>query len=201
MSVPENIFDTLVTDRTESDVDRLLYLASLWVIDEETGAAVWAGTEAELAEWNGPLKGAYTPGDINRVSNAMAIISAELTSAGYVTDYERIKLPRTFTVTITEPDGTTSEIEYIDGRDTYRWYPDDIPNEERMAQYRSNVAALRGALTVYASTPPVPPDMEGLTWQEANDIERILADVYAQIQIMKKTPCTCGASVCGGDYL
>lgn len=200
MSVPENIFDTLVTDRTQADVDLLLYLCSLWVVDPETREPIWTGTAQQKARWN-EGKGAYTPGDLNRVSNAMAIISAELTSAGYVTDYERIKLPRTFTVTITEPDGTTSEIEYIDGRDTYSWYPDDIPNEERMAQYRSNVAALRGALTVYASTPPVPPDMEGLTWQEANDIERILADVYAQIQIMKKTPCTCGASVCGGDYL
>lgn len=174
MSVPGNIFDTLVTDRTESDVDRLLYLASLWVIDEETGAAVWAGTEAELEEWNSPLKGAYNAEDMNRVGEAVSYLGDLLTACGIYAPVQPV---------------TT-------------WLPRDIPPQADIAMYLENIRIVRSALTVYETTPPVPvAGVYGFTCQEANDIERILADVYAQIQIMKKTPCTCGASVCGGDYL
>ena len=36
---------------------------------------------------------------------------------------------------------------------------------------------LGGALAVFDTTPPVPDDLQGLTWIEANNIEKILEDV------------------------
>lgn len=67
----------LITDRTQADVARVLYLASLW--DEEAG---WTGTPAELAEWMGGLRGAYNAVDLNRVGEAVAYIADRLTGCG-----------------------------------------------------------------------------------------------------------------------
>ena len=46
-----------------------------------------------------------------------------------------------------------------------------------MASYLRDVAALRGAIAVMASTPQTPDSSSGLTWREANNIEQILLDV------------------------
>ena len=57
------------------------------------------------------------------------------------------------------------------------WTVSNIPTAGDMETYISDVAALRGAIAVLASTPPTPDSASGLTWREANDIERILLDV------------------------
>lgn len=67
----------LITDRTQADVDRALYLRSKWV------GGVWTGTQDELAEWNADLKGAYNAGDLNRVGAACAYVAARLNDNGY----------------------------------------------------------------------------------------------------------------------
>lgn len=57
------------------------------------------------------------------------------------------------------------------------WLEGDYPLPELMERYLANVAALRALLPLPADTPTVPPDMDSLTYQEANDIERILLAV------------------------
>ena len=57
------------------------------------------------------------------------------------------------------------------------WTGSDIPTAGQMAAYLRDVAALRGAIAVMASTPPTPDSANNLTWQEANNIEQILLDV------------------------
>lgn len=75
---------------------------------------------------------------------------------------------------------TTIVKTYIpDERDPYTWYENDTPTSGMMEQYITNLAELRGCFTQASNTPEVPPDMEGLTWQEANYIEKILVDVDA----------------------
>lgn len=64
--------------------------------------------------------------------------------------------------------------------DPYTWYETDIPTYSQMQRYIANISALRGALTVWETTPSVPADMSGLTQQEANDIEIIL-DIVEQL--------------------
>lgn len=133
----------LITDRTQADVDRGQYLASLWVGGEFTGTA------DELVEWNSALKGFYNASDLNRVGNAINYVAERFTEAGYLVQVS----PR------------------ID------WTEADIPLQSDMEHYLADVSALRELVTTPVTTPPVPDDMEGLTYIEANNIEQILLDL------------------------
>lgn len=114
-------------------------------------ARVSAGTatEAEKTEWASDLKGAYNASDLNRVGAAVAYVASRLTGYGYA-------------VTVNPKQD---------------WTGSDIPTAGQMAGYLRDVAALRGAIAVMASTPPTPDSANNLTWQEANNIEQILLDV------------------------
>lgn len=69
-----SIIDTLITDRTQADVDRVLALS----------AKGWAGmSPEERAEWSAGLKGAYNALDLNRVNEAMKYLADVFTSYGY----------------------------------------------------------------------------------------------------------------------
>ena len=63
------IIDTLVTDRTQADVERVRELAA-------KGFA--AMTAAEQAEWMTGMKGAYNAADLNRVGTAMNYLAGRL---------------------------------------------------------------------------------------------------------------------------
>ena len=61
-----SIIDTLITDRTQSDVTR-------WRTLHDRG---WGGmTEGEKAEWSAGVKGAYNATDLNRVGEAIEYIA------------------------------------------------------------------------------------------------------------------------------
>ena len=72
-----SVIDTLITDRAQSDVERVSYLSSLWVEGEFTG------TSDELSEWISPLKGTYNATDLNRVQSACEYIAERLSNYGY----------------------------------------------------------------------------------------------------------------------
>ena len=96
-------------------------------------------------------KGTYNASDLNRVGAAMNYVADRLRAAGYDPHIS----PKT------------------------DWMESDWPTVSTMTRYVEDLAELRGQFTQAQTTPPVPPDMENLTWQEANDIERILQDVDA----------------------
>ena len=146
----------LITDRTQADVDRVLYLSSLFYSDPETGALYFAGTEEELDEWNAGLKGTYNASDLNRVGCAINYIANRLDNQGY-----SVKVSPKIT-----------------------WQESDIPTESDMEAYLADVQTIRSVLPVPSSTPPVPEDMDGLTYIEANNIEQILLDVDALVTEM-----------------
>ena len=144
-----------------------LYYGLLNLITDRTQADVdyvirlsqkgWSGmTAEEKAEWESDLKGAYNASDLNRVGNAVNYVAGRLEDAGY----------------------TVSVNPKID------WLESDVPTESSMEQYLKNVETIRNTLTVPSNTPNVPADMEGLTYEEANDIERILLAVDALITNM-----------------
>ena len=66
-----------------------------------------------------------------------------------------------------------------------------------MARYLEDVEAIRSALTVPASVPETPADMAGLTYEEANDIERILLAVDALVTNMIDAYLYSNEIVCG----
>lgn len=64
---------SLITDRTQSDVNRVKALA----------AKGWASmTDSEKAEWRSGTKGAYNATDLNRVGAALNYIASRLNSCG-----------------------------------------------------------------------------------------------------------------------
>lgn len=65
------IIDTLVTDRTQADVERVRELAA---------KGFSAMTAAEQAEWLAGMKGAYNASDMNRVGIALNYLAARLSS-------------------------------------------------------------------------------------------------------------------------
>lgn len=82
----DNILDTLITDRTQADVDRARYLNGLW----DPRALQWRGTAQERAEWEAGPRGAYGFGDMNRVTQAAAYLIGQLEELGYSVDVEDV---------------------------------------------------------------------------------------------------------------
>ncbi|WP_050697625.1 hypothetical protein [Anaeromassilibacillus senegalensis] len=113
------------------------------------GKSFSAMTAAERTEWIAGMKGAYNAVDLNRVGQAMQYIAGRLHGYGYAVEVA----PKT------------------------DWVVTDIPSKDQLDRYAHDIAALRQAVAVYASTPGAPADMEKLTYQEANDIEKILVDL------------------------
>lgn len=151
-----SIIETLITDRMESDLTELKSLLSRPLDD-------W--TAEELAWFNDAvIKGAYNYTDLNRVTAAMEYLHGLLTGYGYATGY---------TPVIVEPGRT-------------EWRSSDIPTKNKMEQYRRNISSLRSVLASLPTTPNAPDDMDGLTIEDANNIEQILADIDEIITAMSK---------------
>lgn len=121
---------------------------------------VYDRTAADVAQKND--KGTYNATDLNRVTAALEELDTELRSYGYSTGYRRLEVPHNAPTEINDP---------------YTWYKEDIPTASLMDAYLDNVSAIRAVIELPPSTPQVPPDMNALTFSEANDIERILLDV------------------------
>ena len=133
-------------------------------------AAGWDGMTAdERTAWTLGLKGTYNAADLNRVGNAVNYVAGRLEGAGYSV--------------LVNPK--------ID------WLESDIPTYSDMEIYLNNVEIIRGTLTVPPATPEVPEDMETLTYEEANDIERILLAVDALITNMINAYFYSNEIVCG----
>lgn len=71
-------------------------------------------------------------------------------------------------------------------KDAYLWYEDDFPTQTIMEQYIANVEALRSILPLPSGTPQTPDDMECLTYQEANAIEKILYTLESVLIAMEE---------------
>lgn len=78
------------------------------------------------------------------------------------------------------------------------WTMTDIPAPAEMAEYLARVQAARDVFRGAAGFPPLPPDMDRLTFEEANDIERVLLMVNETIDTMKKSRVYSGELQAGG---
>lgn len=172
---------TIVSNSGQSTTaDFTLYYGLLNLITDRTQADVdlvaqlsainWADmSDSQKTAWQSNLKGAYNASDLNRVGNAIRYIAGRLEDAGYAVPVN----PK------------------ID------WLESDIPTYSDMEIYLNNVEIIRGTLTVPPATPEVPDDMETLTYEEANDIERILLAVDALITNMINAYFYSNEIVCG----
>ena len=139
---------SFVTNRTDDDVKR-------WKSLRDKG---WHRmTENERKEWLGEIettpaatKGMYTHVDLNRVEKAVELISLRLNEWGYGTKLN-VKTDWTY-------------------RDTF--------SKEDIERYLYNISALREFYIVFQDTPNAPNIDAKLDYKLANDIEKILSDVY-----------------------
>lgn len=109
--MPDFDFSSLITDRSQADVDNLQSLLSTPLSD-------W--TAEQLAAFNQAIsKGAYNYTDLNRVTACMDYLNERLTAAGYVTGYHPIIVhPATSPEPVGPlPEGYT-ELEYIESAGT-----------------------------------------------------------------------------------
>ena len=92
-------FSTLVTDRSQADVDRI----------RELIAKGWAAmTPEEQQAFNAASsKGSYNYTDLNRVTAAMDYINNQLVGYGYQTGYQRVEVPHQKEPVSPLPDGYT----------------------------------------------------------------------------------------------
>lgn len=110
-------------------------------------------TADELTAWMGGLKGAYNYTDLNRVSSAVQYVANELSAAGY-------ELP---TLTIKTD-----------------WTMTDKPTLTQLNAYLASVANIRTVIAVIA--PSAPTSMQLLTYDDANNIEKILVAVEDSVK-------------------
>ena len=153
-----NTWET-VAERSPQDV----YVVALTIINQigtatETTFTLYYGlhlvTDRTQADVNaGNAKGTYNAEDLNRVGAAMNYVADRLKAAGYDPHIS----PKT------------------------DWKETDYPTPQTMERYLGDLAELRRQFSVMQITPTVPMDMVNLTYQEANDIERILEDVDSLI--------------------
>lgn len=137
-----------VTDRTTEDVKRWKQLLSKgWSAMTDSERSEWLG---ELSVSPSAAKGMYTHNDLNRVEGGVAYIIEELNALGHYVPPMTVKTNWTYMDTITISD---------------------------MERYFSNIATLRGVVGVYPHTPDTPTIYDKLTYEIANDIEKILADI------------------------
>lgn len=158
------IIDSLITDRTQADVDCVRELAA-------KGFA--AMTAAEQAEWLAGMKGAYNASDLNRVGTALNYLAGRLAS--------------------------------LCGKDIQRaaktdWGLTDVITASQASVYRQQIQDVRNALTYPAGTPAAP-EIDRLTYTDANDIERILALCETLIDNVIKAFRYTGAAECAAGGL
>lgn len=166
--------DALITDRTYADVYRLAALSGKgWdaMTDDERGEYLLGRAELlydsageQLLDEEDDLlycrygiqRGAYMASDLNRVGKAVEYLAGLLKDCGNSVSVS----PKT------------------------NWTDDDTPSAAQMQRYLDDVSALRAVLAMMTSTPAVPASMKGLTYNKANDIEQIMADIELLITNM-----------------
>ena len=141
---------SFITNRNIYDVNR-------WELLREKG---WAHmTKEERKEWLGEIettpaatKGMYTHNDLNRVEKAVGLILQRFQEAGYETPEMEIKT---------------------------NWVYRDKVTKADMERYLHNISILREFLIVFPDTPTVPSIDARFDYKQANNIEKILKDVYS----------------------
>lgn len=109
-------------------------------------------TQSDIS--NKTKKGYYNYDDLNRVQEAVKYIYDLLTGYGYS----------------------------IILSDLPKWSENDTPTSAQMESYRTNISNLRSVVTVLKTTPETPGSMVRLTYEQANDIEKILEDLNTIVE-------------------
>lgn len=179
LAVGENHIAAVVTDNAGLTSSQTLYRIRLITdrtradrdaLDVLLAKPMEQWTAAELSWFNaGVLRGGYCADDLNRVGLAVELIAGWMHQAGYLAPVS----PK------------------------INWTALDAPVQSQMGTYLSNVETVRDTFPLEGA-PEVPPDMDDLELQEANDIETILVRADETLTMLSKSFWVCGEPVCGG---
>lgn len=114
--------------------------------------------------------------DMNRVGEAMEYIAARLRECGF----------------------------HIPGEARTDFSRTDFPTPTVFDEYLGRLQMLHEAIALFVTSPPVPEvgsAKDYMTYDEANDIERILLDIERMLRNMACAYRHCGAPVCGLEDL
>lgn len=156
------ILDTLITDRTQEDVDYVRMLSKNGTFDPDF--------------YNGELKGAYNARDLNRVEEAVEYVADELSQALAVLQAYAVSLNVAwddyYGVDFDPADYTGVVVKKT-------WTETDVPNVTDMTRYLNNLVLIKAA---YNTPVVLPTTMGGLTYVFANNIESMLLGAHQQLQ-------------------
>lgn len=160
-----SVIDTLITDRTQADVDYARSLCAKGIPNMSAD---------ELTEFATSLKGMYNYTDLNRVETAVAYVASELVQAPtdirqYASDRD-IAWDDIYDVPY-DPD------DYSSISTKTNWQVSDIPTYLQMLRYIGNIKLIRDAIP-NASIAWIPDTMDKLDFTLANNIEKLLKDVH-----------------------
>lgn len=173
------VIDTLIFDRTQADVDRMV-AQKMRILKNGWDSL----TADEQSEWLAGMRGAYNASDLNRVGQAVDFIAGRFISipqelAAYrvqkgVADSPYYIVPYDPTRVVVSPK-----------TDWHGGTQPDTPTDTDVAAYLNNLTVLRSILPLPEDAPQVPESLELLSYTTANDIERLLYMIYqtlAQIE-------------------
>lgn len=126
-----------------------------------------------------PLKGCYNISDFNRVELAVKTLAATLTAAGYPVE-----------ITPVLKGGKAEDREWQEG---------DIVRRAQWMTYLDNVQRLRDAYYTLAETGELPAPGDKLGYEDANNIEKILADIDLLLGEMTSSYRRCGTFRAGNN--
>lgn len=132
----------------------------------------WTAEEMEAFN-SGGLKGGYWWTDLNRVDACMAYLDVELANLGYSSGYV-----------------SPGKV----------WMEEDNPTISDMEKYIENVKSIRKVFENVPGNPDAPDSVKYLTYQKANDIERILQFVETTIQQIARAFCRSNAFTFWSGY-
>lgn len=171
-----SIIDTLIYDRTQADVDRVIELKTK-ILTQGLSSL----TADEKTEYLSGMKGAYNASDLNRVGGAVSYV------AGRLTDIPTELL--TYLASKDVADDYIFQMHYdpdsIDVDPKLDWSEEDIPSDTEISKYLSDISTLRGVLTLPTDVPDVPSSLDYFVFTTANDIEYILYVVDVTAEAMK----------------
>lgn len=176
-----SVIDNLITDRAQSDVDRV----------KELKANYYAGTmtEDEKTEWEAGMKGAYNYTDMNRVGEAVAYIAEEIEALP--DDLAEYAEENGLSGTVPDSPYPTS----VSVSPKTDWDVEDKPSPAQAKTYLANISALK---SIFSVSGDLPASVSRLDYTGANNIEAVLlaahkaflatkAKLYATMRTLKFT--------------
>ena len=159
------VIDTLIYDRTQADIDRLYELKNK-ILTQGLSAL----TTDEKTEYMNGMRGAYNYGDLNRVGNATSYIANRMTTIP--TELDSYRAERGVS------DDDIYHVPYDPDTVTVNpktdWAVADTPTLTQVTTYLNDITTVRKQLTLPTDTPQTPNTLDNLTFETANNIEKIL---------------------------